>query len=473
MRAMAATISPVYWVLALLRYWPGAPIRPSSMANAVTPNSCGLSREVPTKTRIRSEFHMSIPLYGDYYYFDSCFESNFHPHMDRSDQCINELCVGEKMTGNTPVSAADFKRAVSFMTSAVTVITTANAGRDYGMTASSVTSLSADPPLMVACLRSDIPTARAVDQAGYYVVNILGEDQADLAYQFSRPGPDKFTGVATYRTEAGVAVLRDALVSIVCRVVARALGGTHTMFSGEVLALANKGGKPLAYFRGGFGHFTAAQDEQLYFTLKRRLLRGDLELGAAIDLEAVSAETNSDVNALEKALGRLIGDDLVVRADSGEYRVRPFTAEMACEAFELREVLAREAIHVITAEPPSSLTRELEKALGHMAQEIRENTFLDFSRYVTANCQFYRTLIGGMNNAAAVRAFDSLNIAGIMERSFGLTNNTSETYISVTRLMLEAIKHRLPRDAWTYLHEYTNMAKDRVREIDSTHSHAF
>jgi flavin reductase (DIM6/NTAB) family NADH-FMN oxidoreductase RutF/DNA-binding GntR family transcriptional regulator len=416
---------------------------------------------------------MSIPLYGDYYYFDSCFESNFHHHMDRSDQCINELCVGEKMTRNTPVSAADFKRAVSFMTSAVTVITTANAGRDYGMTASSVTSLSADPPLMVACLRSDIPTARAVDQSGYYVVNILGEDQADLAYQFSRPGPDKFTGVATYRTEAGVAVLRDALVSIVCRVIARALGGTHTMFSGEVLALANKGGKPLAYFRGGFGHFTAAQDEQLYCTLKRRLLRGDLELGAAIDLEAVSAETNSDLNAVEKALGRLIGDDLVVRADSGEYRVRPFTAEMACEAFELREVLAREAIHVITAEPPSSLTGELEKALGHMAQEIRENTFLDFSRYVTANCQFYRTLIGGMNNAAAVRAFDSLNIAGIMERSFGLTNNTSETYISVTRSMLEAIKLRLPQDAEACLREYTNMAKDRVREIDSTRSAAF
>ena len=385
----------------------------------------------------------------------------------------NELCLGGKIITNTPVSAADFKRAVSFMTSAVTVITTANAGRDYGMTASSVTSLSADPPLMVACLRSDIPTARAVDQSGYYVVNILDENQADLAYQFSRPGPDKFTGVATYRTEAGVAVLRDALVSIVCRVVARASGGTHTMFSGEVLALANKGGKPLAYFRGGFGHFTAAQDEQLYSTLKRRLLRGDLELDAAIDLEAVSAETNSDLNALEKALGRLIGDDLVVRADSGEYRVRPFTAEMACEAFELREVLAREAIHMITAEPPSRLTRELEKALEHMALEIRENSFLDFSRYVNANCQFYRTLIGGMNNAAAVRAFDSLNIAGIMERSFGLTNNTSETYISVTGLMLEAIKHRLPRDAWTYLREYTNMAKDRVREIDATHSHAF
>ena len=101
---------------------------------------------------------------------------------------------------NTPVSVTDFKSAVSFMTSAVTVITTTDVGRDSGMTASSVTSLSADPPLMVACLRSDIPTARAVDQSGYYVVNILGEDQADLAYQFSRPGPDKFTGVATCRT---------------------------------------------------------------------------------------------------------------------------------------------------------------------------------------------------------------------------------------------------------------------------------
>ena len=76
---------------------------------------------------------MSIPLYRDYYYFDSCFESNFHPRMDRSYQCINELCVGEKMT-NTPVSATDFKRAVGFMTSGVTVITTTDVAQDYGMT---------------------------------------------------------------------------------------------------------------------------------------------------------------------------------------------------------------------------------------------------------------------------------------------------------------------------------------------------
>jgi hypothetical protein len=120
---------------------------------------------------------MSIPLYGDYYYFDSCFESNFHPHRDRSDQCINELCVGEKMT-NAPVSVTDFKSAVSFMTSGVTVITTTDAARDYGMTASSVTSLSADPPLMVACLRSDIPTARAVDQSGYSWATSSGNAKA-------------------------------------------------------------------------------------------------------------------------------------------------------------------------------------------------------------------------------------------------------------------------------------------------------
>ena len=172
------------------------------------------------------------------------------------------------MTTNTPVPVADFKRAVGFMTSAVTVVTTTDDGRDYGMTASSVTNLSADPPMMVACLRSDIPTARAVDQSGYYVVNVLDENQTDLAYQFSRPAADKFTGAATHRTEAGVAVLDDALVSIVCRVVGRTPGGTHTMFSGEVLAVSTRGGKPLAYFRGGFGHFITAQDEQLYCTLK-------------------------------------------------------------------------------------------------------------------------------------------------------------------------------------------------------------
>src|ERR1700733_7876338 len=45
LRATASTISPVYWVLARLRYWPCAPIRPSSTANAVTTNPCGTAAE--------------------------------------------------------------------------------------------------------------------------------------------------------------------------------------------------------------------------------------------------------------------------------------------------------------------------------------------------------------------------------------------------------------------------------------------
>ena len=41
---------------------------------------------------------------------------------------------------------ADFRKAMRTLTSAVCVVSTAHAGRRFGMTATSVTSLSAEPP---------------------------------------------------------------------------------------------------------------------------------------------------------------------------------------------------------------------------------------------------------------------------------------------------------------------------------------
>ena len=80
-----------------------------------------------------------------------------------------------------------FRHVVGHLASGVTVVTAAHEGTTYGMTASSVTSLSADPPLMLACINNAVPTAEAVSRAGRYVVNILGEGQGDIAHQFAHP----------------------------------------------------------------------------------------------------------------------------------------------------------------------------------------------------------------------------------------------------------------------------------------------
>ena len=79
-----------------------------------------------------------------------------------------------------------FDTSSSHLASGVAVVTTSSRGREYGMTASWVTSLSVDPPLMLACINNVVPTALAIAESGNYVVNVLDHDQGDLAHQFTR-----------------------------------------------------------------------------------------------------------------------------------------------------------------------------------------------------------------------------------------------------------------------------------------------
>ena len=86
-----------------------------------------------------------------------------------------------------------FRNVIGHFASGVTVITSRGDDKDHGMTASAVTSLSMDPPMLLVCINDRNPTAHAVSASGAFAVNILAESQADLAEQFGRPGDDKFS----------------------------------------------------------------------------------------------------------------------------------------------------------------------------------------------------------------------------------------------------------------------------------------
>jgi flavin reductase (DIM6/NTAB) family NADH-FMN oxidoreductase RutF len=67
------------------------------------------------------------------------------------------------------------------------VITTAVDGRDFGTTASAVSSLSMEPPILLVCLSRTRETRAAVAEAGWFDVNILAQDQADIAGAREQP----------------------------------------------------------------------------------------------------------------------------------------------------------------------------------------------------------------------------------------------------------------------------------------------
>ncbi|RRJ86194.1 flavin reductase [Gulosibacter macacae] len=159
-------------------------------------------------------------------------------------------------THATPLNDAEFRNIIGHFASGVTVVSTSFDGQLYGTTASAFSSLSLDPISVLVCLNATSSTNPAITGSGYFAINILSEDQADVARHFGRRGGDKFADV-DYRISdfGGVPVLDRALATIVCEVMDAPVGGTHTVYFGRVLEAAVGGGEPLAYYRGKFGRF--------------------------------------------------------------------------------------------------------------------------------------------------------------------------------------------------------------------------
>ncbi len=175
-----------------------------------------------------------------------------------------------------------FRRVIGNFMSGVVVITTSDDGQPRGMTVSAVSSLSLDPPMLLACLHSASSTQEAVRRSGRFAVNILAEGQDELAERFARPGGgDKFDGVSVRTGYTGVPLLEGALAVVECRVAEAVTGGTHRVFLGEVVHAEAGEGSPLAYFRGKFGKLEIAQDAETYLRLRRLVLSRVLGLGGS------------------------------------------------------------------------------------------------------------------------------------------------------------------------------------------------
>lgn len=135
----------------------------------------------------------------------------------------------------------------------VTIVTAPGADAPAGATANAVASLSLDPPLMLVCLDHRSRTLGAVRAAGRFAVNVLsaaGEDHA-RAFASQAPHAEKWDGVDATE-EAGVPVLADAIVWVVCELRDLLDGGDHTIVTGRVIDLGRRPGEPLVFVGGDY-----------------------------------------------------------------------------------------------------------------------------------------------------------------------------------------------------------------------------
>ncbi len=122
----------------------------------------------------------------------------------------------------------------TFATGVVVVTASSAAGRYVGLTVNSFSSVSLDPPLVLWSLRLDAPSRPVFEEASHFAVNILAENQAELANRFATPHPDKFAGVACAEGMGGTVLLDGCVAHLECSRELSHPGGDHLILIGQV-----------------------------------------------------------------------------------------------------------------------------------------------------------------------------------------------------------------------------------------------
>jgi flavin reductase (DIM6/NTAB) family NADH-FMN oxidoreductase RutF len=145
-----------------------------------------------------------------------------------------------------------FKNAMAQWASGVTVVTSVHEGRNVGITASSFSSVSLEPPRILVCIAKHLFTHGVVTHSGVFAVSILGVEHLEWGMRFAGMFPeieDRFAGINYTTAETGCPILPGALGWLDCRVAHAYDGGDHTIFVGEVIAAgAEEDGAPILYF---------------------------------------------------------------------------------------------------------------------------------------------------------------------------------------------------------------------------------
>ncbi|MFL6635524.1 MAG: flavin reductase family protein [Massilia sp.] len=128
-----------------------------------------------------------------------------------------------------------FRRALSqFATGIAVVITRAPDGEAHGLTVNSFSSVSLEPPLVLWSLANKARSMPAFMQASHYIINVLGEQQADLALRFSQNIGNRFESLAFDLSRTGLPILDGAVAWFECRSRSRYEEGDHVIFVGQV-----------------------------------------------------------------------------------------------------------------------------------------------------------------------------------------------------------------------------------------------
>ncbi len=157
--------------------------------------------------------------------------------------------------GSTPLARDAFVRTMRRVASSVAVVTTDGPAGCHGATVSAFSSVSADPPMILVCLRAGSRIAEAVAANGNLCVNVLPQDRHDLANRFAGKDDhlveDRFSGVEYFGVRGAPPEIDGATIfsGSVAHIVP---AGSHSIVICQVQSVREGAAAPLTYLDGTY-----------------------------------------------------------------------------------------------------------------------------------------------------------------------------------------------------------------------------
>ena len=150
------------------------------------------------------------------------------------------------------INQNQLRKVMRRWTSGVTVVAVSHNGRMHGMTVSSFTSVSLEPPLVTISLMNDSRSLDMIARSKSFAITILSNEQTEVSKVFAGQvgdDEDRFAGIETIKFVTGSPLIKGGLAFFDCKVFEIYEFATNSLIIGEVIAAdIGENEKPLLYF---------------------------------------------------------------------------------------------------------------------------------------------------------------------------------------------------------------------------------
>lgn len=153
------------------------------------------------------------------------------------------------------ISTDEFKKSLGKFASGVTVITYKEKSSYSGITVSSFSSLSLDPPLVLFSINKSYNSHDRLTESKFFAIHILSNEQENLSNSFASSKVNKNDLILSLNPsfKEEIPILPSSLSVLLCENYKIYDGGDHSIFLGKVVYTESDDSRePLLYYNKGY-----------------------------------------------------------------------------------------------------------------------------------------------------------------------------------------------------------------------------